>query len=237
VVRAAPEYLLRSPDARETPFPEVLNQWRDARTGWVDLAPGMDVRVELAHYREGSRKQTLADYLGGEVARFQVRPHGGLRLESVKSDVKEGGADRTTAAELISPRQRRYTHGRFFFTVAVNRKGQTRSAVLLGANSAKEIDRLTTRLLADPASVCPENAPNCTTFPETSTASIEIEITVNGAPQTVVWGTGLERIAAHPKQVTMLRLDEGKPVPVAIDASDPAALRLPLLPGDRIDWQ
>jgi hypothetical protein len=35
----------------------------------------------------------------------------------------------------------------------------------------------------------------------------------------------------------MLRLNAGNAVPVEIDAADPAALKLPLLPGDRITWQ
>jgi hypothetical protein len=35
----------------------------------------------------------------------------------------------------------------------------------------------------------------------------------------------------------MLRLDAGHLVPVAIDAIDPAALRLPLMPGDRVTWE
>jgi hypothetical protein len=227
VVRAAPEYLLRSPDAQETPFPDILNPYRDARTGWVDLIPQMELRLENAYYREGSLKHDLASYLGTQSARFQVRPHGGLRLVSAKSPVQE----------LVSPPRRRYSHSRFFFTVAMNRKSPTRTAVLLGANSAKEIYRLTAQLLSDPESVCGDKQTHCTTFPETCTASIEIEITVNGAIQSVVWGTGLDRIAARPRRIEMLRLDRGRPVPVKIDATDPAALRLPLLPGDRIDWE
>jgi hypothetical protein len=47
----------------------------------------------------------------------------------------------------------------------------------------------------------------------------------------------LDSIALHPRHVEMLRADAGRLVPVEIDSSDPGALRLPLLPGDRITWE
>ncbi len=41
----------------------------------------------------------------------------------------------------------------------------------------------------------------------------------------------------HPRKLRLLRLHDGKPTPVEVDAGDPNALRLPLLPGDRVEWE
>jgi hypothetical protein len=237
VVPASPEYRLRAPDASETPFPELLNRYRNLGAGWVDLRPQMELRIEAAYYREGSVRRSLADYLGTEVARFQVRPNGQLRLTSVQSGLKGPRGKQQPVQTLVRGSQRRYSHGRFFYAVALNLKGHTRSAVLLGAGTVGELDRLTMQLATDPESVCGGKATHCTVFPETCTASLDIEIVVNGAPRTVAWGNMLDSIALHPRHVEMLRADAGRLVPVEIDSSDPGALRLPLLPGDRITWE
>lgn len=237
VVRGTPEYLLRAPDSSATPFPELLNRYRNLGIGWVDLGPRMELRIEAAYYREGSPKRSLADYLGTEIARFQVRPNGRLRLASVQSGLKAPRGKQPPVQQLVRGAQRRYSYGRLFYAVALNRKGQTRGAVLLGASTASELDRLTTQLLADPESVCGGKSLHCTVFPEVCTASLDIEIVVNGAERTVPWGNVLENVATHPRHIEMLRLDAGRLVPVEIDSNDPAALRLPLLPGDRVTWE
>jgi hypothetical protein len=241
VVRATPEYLLRAPDASTTPFPELLDQYRNRGAGWVDLKPQMELHLEAAYYREGSPKRTIADYLGTETARFQVRPNGQLGLTSTQSGLKESRGKQIPARQLVRTSQRSYRHGRFFYAVGLNRKGQTRGAVLLGAGSAAELDRLTKQLLTNSESVCGGASTHCTVFPETCTASIDIGIVVNGVPRSVTWGNLLESVAPrplpNPSRIEMLRLDAGNAVPVEIDAADPAALKLPLLPGDRITWQ
>jgi hypothetical protein len=237
VIPGTPEYMLRAPDASNIPFPEVLNRYRNPGVGWVDLRPQMELRIEAAYYRDGSPRRSLADYLGTETARFQVRPNGQLQLGSVQSGLKSPRGRQPPVQQLIRGSQRRYRKGRFFYAVALNRRGQTRSAVLLGAGTAGELDRLTMQLLADPESVCGARAAHCTVFPEACTASVDIEIVVNGAPRTLAWGNVLESVAAHPRHIEMLRLDAGRLAPVEIDAGDPGALKLPLLPGDRITWE
>jgi hypothetical protein len=197
----------------------------------------MELRIEAAYYREGSVTRNPADYLGTEIARFQVRPNGRLQLASVQSGLKAPRGKQPPVQTLIRGSRRRYGHGRFFYAVALNRKGQTRSAVLLGANSAGELDRLTMQLRADPESVCGGKSTHCTIFPEACTASIDIEIVVNGIARTVPWSNGLDSVALHPRRVELLRFDAGRMVPVEIDSSDPAALKLPLMPGDRVTWE
>jgi len=117
-------------------------------------------------------------------------------------------------------------------------KGEARGAVLLGAASRQELERLGERLLADPDSVCGDDrSAHCTVFPEACSVSLEMQIIVNGAPRTVLWGSLLLSVAAHPSHVQLLRLHRERLTPVEVDPADPNDLRLPLLPGDRVSWE
>ncbi|MBZ5578390.1 MAG: hypothetical protein LAP40_17635 [Acidobacteriia bacterium] len=235
VLPANPSYLLRAPDASETPFREVLSRFTGSNPNWVDLRPGMELRIENAYYREGAKKHDLRNYLGTAVARYEARAVG-LRLAAVESGLETYPAGQPAVRELIRASQRRYKAYRFFYEVLFNRKSELRGAVLLGAGTAGELDRLAVELLADPGSVCGGTLPHCTIFPETCTVSLEMEIVVNGAPKTVEWGSVLASVAARPRHLELLRLYGGRLTPVEIDPADSSALRLPLLPGDRVTW-
>jgi hypothetical protein len=60
VLPAKPDYLLRSPDSKDTPFPEVLGRYTNVGLGWVELRPQIELRVENAYFREGAPKRGLA---------------------------------------------------------------------------------------------------------------------------------------------------------------------------------
>jgi hypothetical protein len=135
---------------------------------------------------------------------------------------------------LIRPSQRRFRRYRFFYAVVFNQRGNIHGSVLLGDASPDEIDRLTERLLKDPDSVCGASSNHCTVFPEMCTVSIDIEIVVNGTPRVALAGSQLSSVAAGAKHVELLRLSGGRLTPVQIDQNDPAALRMPLLPGDQV---
>ncbi len=236
VIQANPEYLLRSPDSKNTPFPEVLSQYTSLGQGWVDVRRPMKLRIENAYYREGAPKRGLTGFLGTEIAWYAVRPKTGLRLISIQSGLVQRPGDQPPVQQLIPPSQMRHRRYRFFFEVLFNRKDELRGAVLLGTGSSDELDRLAAKLLTEPESICGGRSTNCTIFPELCTVSVEIEIVVNGTPRTVFWGSLLASVARRPRHLELLRPYAGRLTPVEIDFSDPKALRLPLLPGDRIYW-
>jgi hypothetical protein len=238
VIPHAPDYLLRSPDAVDTPFREVLRRYNhfEPAADWMDLHPWMDLRIENAYYKDGFPKRGLDGYLGTEVARYQVIPKGGLRQVSVRS-MKDRPADQPPVEDLISRTQRRFQYYRYYFAIVFNKDAKESRSVLLGANSNVELDRLANALAADPDSVCSESSAHCIRFPEGCSVSIEMQIVVNGQSRTVLWGSTLGSIANHSQDISLLRQYEGHMVPVAVNAGDPNALRLPLLPGDRISWQ
>jgi hypothetical protein len=245
VLPGDPDYLLRSPDSKQVPFREVLNGYNGFVPGkdWLDLRPRMELRVENAYYQEGAPKHGLNGYLGTEIAQYQVRRNGRLHLLAIHPmsqrpgdvhPVSQRPADQAPVQDLLSAVQQRHPHYRFFFEVLF--KGSARGSVLLGASSLDELDQLTTRLKASPESVCTAQSTHCTVFPEACSVSLEMEIEVNQAPRTVNWNSNLASIAPHPRHVTLLRLYAGRTAPVQLDPNDPKALRLPLLPGDRIIW-
>jgi hypothetical protein len=232
-----PVYILRSPDSENIPFPEVLSRSGHAGRGWVQLLPRMGLRIENAYYRDLKLESTRENFLGTEIAQYQVRPRGGLRLRSVESGLTQRPSDQPAVQELIPASERRHRHHRLFFQIGVKQRGNTKSAILLGAESIHVLDRLTEKLISEPESVCGFESSHCVVFPESCTVSPEIEVTVNGSTRAVLWGATLRSIAAHASHVEVLRLHGGQLTPVEMDSSDPDALHLPLLPGDRIHWR
>jgi hypothetical protein len=210
----------------------------DAAQGiWVDLHPQMELRIENAYYKEGAVKRGLTGFLGTEIARYQVRPKG-LRLMAVEAVLPQRPSDQPPVQQLLPASEMRYRYYRFFYAVVFSKRREEGGAVLLGARSADELDRLGARLLSEPESICNGQSSHCTVFPAACTVSVEIEIVVNGAPRTVSWGSLLASIEPKPEHFELLRRSAGGPAaPVKIDLNDPKALRMPLMPGDQVKWE
>ena len=233
VLPSQPDYL---PDAKQTPFPEILGRHTHVGPEWVELCPLTELRVENAYFREGASKRGLANFLGTEIARYRVLPAGALEQVSVESRVERRPSDQPPVEELVSESQKGYPGHRFFYQVLVSKQSNVRSAVLLGGKSTEELDRLTAQLLTRPESVCGDSLTQCTVFPEACTVSLEIELTVNGAHRRVVWGDTLGSFAEEHPRVKLFRRYQGQLAPVEVDVRDRLALRVPLLPGDVIRW-
>lgn len=236
VLPARPDYLLRSPDSRDVPFPEVLGQFTKVGSGWVELCPQTELRVENAYFREGAPKHGLANFLGTEIARYEVLAAGALKQVSVESRVEQRPSDQPPVQQLLSAAQTQRHHHRFFYQVLLSKKSNVRSAVLLGAESTEELDSMTSQLMTEPESVCNDTSPQCTVFPEACTVSLEIEILVNGVRRTVSWGSTLLDFAETHEHVRLFRSYKDQLTPVEVDSQDHEALRLPLLPGDVVKW-
>jgi hypothetical protein len=235
VLPNTPDYLLRSPDSRRTPFPEVLKAYNGFEVGhqWIDLEPLMELRIENAYYEPGFRRSGLAGFLGTEVGRYEVTRHG-LSLVSVQPMSNRPSAD-IPVQDLISNTQTKFSHYRLFFEIVFSRRDHSHGSVLLGAQSQAEIDGLSAQLL-NPEAVCSDHAAHCTVFPDACSVSVEMKVIVNGKPTSVFWGSSLGSIAKQPLHLEMKRLYGPELRPVRIDEKDPKSLLLPLLPGDRIAW-
>jgi hypothetical protein len=238
VLPGAPNYSLRAPDSKVTPFPEIPSRYAVTGQGWVDLRPRMGIRVENAYFHEGSAKHTVDEFMGTEAAEYGVGTNGSIRLVLLQSTVAQHPKDQAPVQDLLSDMLARSRFHRYFYQVVFSKsKGNVSGAVLLGARSASELGALASRLLTDPDAVCAGQLAHCTVFPELCSVSVQMEIVVNGMPRRVLWGSALGSVAIRPKTVQLLRAYAGRLTPVEIDPSDPNALRLPLLPEDRIKWE
>ena len=234
VLPATPSYLLRSPDSRQTPFPEILINYNGFEPGrdWVDLRPGMELQIENAYYQPGMPKHGLNGFLGTETALYKVGRRGLQRL-SVQS-MKDRPSEQPPVHQLIHASEMHDRWYRFYYEIFFRRTGDTKGSVLLGAKQRKELDRLADQLLRDPDSVCGARSRKCSVFPEACSVSIEMEIVVNGTPRSVTWGSALASVVGQARHVELSRMYKGRLAPVQFDAHDANALRLPLLPGDRV---
>jgi hypothetical protein len=236
VLPGQPDYLLRSPDSKDTPFPDVLSRYTNVGPGWVELRPLTELRVENAYFREGAPKHGLANFLGTEIARYRVIETGAIEEISVESRVGHRPADQPPVQQLLSGPQKVFPSHRYFYQVLLSKKSDVRSAVLLGAQSTDEMAGLTAQLLTEPESVCGDGLTQCTVFPEACTVSLEIEVVVNGTTRTVLWGSVLAEFAEGHRRVALFRHYQDGLAPVEVDTRDREALRVPLLPGDVIKW-
>ena len=238
VIPGSPEYFLRSPDASESSFVETLRRYNGFVHGQngMDLLPGMELRIENAYYQNGMPKRGLNGYLGTEIARFAVTPNAGLQLMSVQP-MKDRPTDQPPVQELVAESKRHFRYYRFYFEILFKSESVSRGSVLLGSDSADDLRRTDAILTTDPDSICGGKAPSCVVFPEACSVSVEMAIVVNGSRQSVVWGSPLSNVAPHPRQLKLRRLYEGKVTAVRLDFQDPNVLKLPLLPGDSIEWK
>lgn len=232
IVPQAPNYLLRAPDAREVPFPEILRSYNGYQPGrsLMDLRPLMEIRIENAYYKNGASRRGLEGFLGTEIAKYEITAHG-LSLLSFQS-MKDRPADDMPVQQLISQAQMKHRFYRLYFEIFLKGEDFHRSA-LLGADTVPALDSLSDEL-SNGEEVCSHHSDACTVFPEACSVSVEMKIVVNGKSQSVLWGSHLEDVVKGQHHIEIKRLYAGRLTPVAINADDPRELKLPLLPGDQV---
>ncbi len=193
----------------------------------------MELRIENAYYRKGASRRGLEGFLGTEVARYEVTSHQ-LRLLSVQPMTERPEGD-VPVQRLISQPETDLRYYRLYFEIVFKRNNNSHGSVLLAANSMEELDRLSAQI-SRPETICNATSTHCTAFPEACSVSVEMKIFVNGKPETVLWGSILASLTDQPQHLEVKRLYAGRLIPVEINARDPHALRLPLLPGDHVAW-
>jgi hypothetical protein len=201
---------------------------------YLDIRPGIRLSVEKAYYAEGSKAKALDGFLGTQVAAFGLAPNGSLRLLSLDSKPFQGAAvPKLTADQLVPPHIRNERAYRFFYAVTFARSSRASASVLLAAKSIKQIGELSAQLKADPDRLCSVQSASCAVFPEGSTVSILMEITVNGAPKVVIWGSALGSATGGQPAARLERNISGHFEPVRLFGD---TLRTALLPGDRVTY-
>lgn len=236
MVPGNPNYLLRSPDARQIPFPDILRDFNGFEPGrsWIDLRPLMELHIENAYYEKGASRRGLQGFLGTEVAQYEVNVTGRHLLSFKPMDNRPEGD--VAVQHLVSSRQVRLRFHRLYFEVVFATRHNEHGSVLLGAGSADELQALAAQLEKSPA-ICENNSDHCTVFPEACSVSVEMRVVVNGKPRTIIWGSLLSSVVPdRPQHLELERRFQGRLWPVEINPQDSEALRLVLLPGDQVIW-
>jgi len=237
VAAAQPEYLLRG-NGPDIPFSQIFERYNGYVLGkeWLEVSGPMRLKIENAYYRQGMPKRGLKGFLGTEIAQYDLGPGERPRLRDKSSNLTGARPpDQPPVTALM--KMNRWRHYRFFFALKFKKLGSERSSVLIGGRTPAALDALTKALLTDADAACRKQDGACVIFPEACSVSPQVRVMVNGEEKHFVWGSPLAAVARSPRHLELVRLTASGLVPVELDPSDANALRLPLLPGDRITWQ
>jgi hypothetical protein len=236
VLPSAPYYRLNSPDGRSSAFPDSANDFGNVLDGWIDLGPAMSLKLEKAYFLLPESRR-IQDYLGLESAHYVYETTGALRLREYLA-LKERPVGEVPVSSVLPRDQLAAQHHRFFFQIVLSKEFGAARAVLLSGNSKDSVANAARRLLRGEG--CAVSVPAqsyCTAMPDTISASLAFEIKANGKALVVPWGSSVANVVRSAKGVKVSRRFRGKLVPVQMDPLDPAALRLPLWPGDSLTFE
>jgi hypothetical protein len=228
--------VLRAPDGVETPVGETLAGIYNQREGWVDLQPGMTLKLERAYFKSATAARRLENYVGLETALYRVGARGNLVAAGVTVLPQRPG-DQAGVGTVLRGGQTRLRAQRLYFQVVLDKASGASSAVLLSAASRPRILRV-----GDLGAVCAGAKAEaiCQVFPEGNSVSLAFDVTVNDGVNEVVknllWGSTLGSVVGAAKSFSLERVDRGKLTKVKIEPGEAEARKLPLLPGDRISF-
>lgn len=224
--------VLRAPDGVETPVGETLAGFYNQREGWVDLQPGMTLKLERAYFKSATLPRRLENYVGLETALFRVGARRNLARVEL-SELPQRPGDQAGVATLLREQQLRLRAQRLYFQVALDKKSGTSSAVLLSARSHAELLRVPDLSLLCGGS---KSEALCQVFPEGNSVSLAIDVTVNGVHKSLLWGSNLGSVVGAATQFKLQRYYKGKLTEVQLDPAHAETRRLPLFPRDVIQY-
>jgi hypothetical protein len=251
---------IRAAIAQRIPLPaeEVpLFFYSEQGIGFIDLAPGMEVRLQqflpadtsIGARSESASRNGVADYWA---ANYEVIPrHGeGVRLKLTRTGQKRSdGGSGSEEKELFSLSQR-------FAQAPVLRlllegiygEHEVSHGILIGAFNQRQLDALSDLIhRRDPAKCINFQGTVCTEFP-LGALSLFSTVWVNGHRTSCLFGmtslAALLRSRPRPEQAMDLqsaqvfrRLTPHHYAEISFARTEDGAARLLLLPGDRIEWR
>ncbi|HEU0122916.1 MAG TPA: hypothetical protein VFQ91_20470 [Bryobacteraceae bacterium] len=236
ILPEAPHYLLRSPDGTSRPFPDTAAAFSDSLEGWVDLQPGMVLRVERAYF-DLPESRLVRDFAGLESMQLQVDSSSGVLREIAFQPLANRPVGQASVRAAIPENARKQPNHRFFFQVVLDKSSGSARAALVSGSSVENIAANGARLLRGER--CEGELPQggmCTAIPDGAAASLLFQVVANGKPTLTLWGSSAAHLAGKRPVQRFLRPYRGRLRRVRFDPRDPVALRLPLLPGDVLDF-
>lgn len=206
--------------------------------GFIDLEPGMRLRIERAEYNPAGK------IAGTSTTYYQVErdSHRAIAFRLLAPKPEHIPDDALPDRNLASAVRDAY-YARLFLSGAHVPNNSRYTALIVGTRSQTRMEEIAKSLKEHPEAGCPQTpggGANCMIFPGQVTASVELQVSVNG--QQVF--AGVERSvqslfdeSGHPCAVSSLRIERkylNKFVPVQFSSADDSALGLMLVGGDRI---
>jgi hypothetical protein len=224
--------------------------------GFVDLAPGMEIKVEELQMsppkafqaaRPEVGDQRTASGLTSSDGYFEVvSGTGGTLLRRSKSKYgRSSGGD-----ELYPDLPNRFatTHWIRLFFESLSKDGSTRSAMLLGSSSLRDLNAATDRIRSRGKVACATHQPEsiCVVFVNDS-VSLLVSLWINGRSMSYPLGTQLAVLLPElpeSKQAKLLSsvrvmrpLASGGYAEILFPKTMDALRQVTLLPGDRVAWR
>ncbi|HEX4029871.1 MAG TPA: hypothetical protein VHX20_05865 [Terracidiphilus sp.] len=230
--------------------------YSDREIGFIDLAPGMEVRIQqfLPAEKSISARSKATSRMGPAnywAANYEVIPrHGeGVRLKLTrKVRSSPNGGSGSEEKELLSLSQRfAQTPVLRLFLEGVYGERRVSNGMLIGASNQRQLDALTDLIhQSDPAKCTNYQGTVCTEFP-LGALNFFYTVWVNGHRTSCLFGASLaallrplprpeQKMALESAQVSR-RLNRDHYAEIHFPRTENGARQLLLLPGDRIEWK
>jgi hypothetical protein len=220
----------------------------------MDLKPGIRLKIERAYFRAGEGGEEQYDetrFLGLSTLFVDVESDGGTQIRFRQSgDIRYSPPSLAeqpqarTGDSLLSTFVPKREYRLFFYSYEVPQK-RKRSAVIMGARNASELDEVDRQLRTMPERSCQDVAASgvtCVEFDGFVTLGAEVRVEVNGKVTFLEWGAKVKDVLpknAGVKVLAALRIQRqfmNDYYEVQFDPRDSTVLSLGLVGGDRLTW-
>ncbi len=207
--------------------------------GFIDLEPGMRLKVERAHFAPSGKFQ------GTSTVYYQIvlDSHGAIGFRLTEASATSSASPNLQDRALDG---RGAAYERLFFLGKLVPPNLNYSAMVVGTRSRDRLEAITREFQTRAERGCPSGAEGeveCTLFQGSVTVSAELRVTINKRPVFVGPGTTLRSLLLQAKQrgcennIRSLRIEReflNRPIQVEFDSVGASIFDLVVVDGDRI---
>ena len=222
--------------------------------GYIDLAPGMQLRIERDFFRSHSSGQPRpADYQGTTIRNYEISGNAESRTALKSLGMEKKSTALTTLGSTSSDARLATQFAatprlRLFLLNLVVSENAKNPAILIGASTTEDLNEATQAIESDPGISCTSLLRwqvTCALFDGLVTVSPMLEVVVNGKPTYIPIGSRLSFIiprVTNSQQATLMRTlrverrFQGRLVAIKIAPNSDELSQLLLFGGDRVSW-
>jgi hypothetical protein len=217
--------------------------------GYVNLAPGMQLRIERDFFASESPAADPRDYRGTTITSYAVDGNGqnGVHLTFLGVEKKSAGGHTPQAIALDIDLATQFAAAArlrlFLQDLEVSGNAKT-PAILVGAANENDVNQATRQVAANPQACTGHLNVTCAIFQGSVTVSPMLQVTVNGKPTYVPIGSKLWSVlpldsSRNGNVVRTLRVERpyrGKMAEVMFAHDQEGVAQILVMGGDRISW-